>query len=112
MRNPVRAQVRRSRRGAAEWGDKTASGDLNLPAGGSLPILGDHLIEDLQLNAAQQRFVLFGVTPPLFHQTADPGVPFEIGRSHPAELVPDLQIAKVVDREPAGRRALVGVGRE
>ena len=86
--------------------------DLNLAAGGSLAILGDDAVQELQLDAGQQRLVLLGEAAPLFHEAADPRVTLEVERIHPGELVPDLQIAQIVDGEPAGRRALVGVGRQ
>jgi hypothetical protein len=50
-----------------------------------------------QLHGAQGRFVVFGEAPSLCDQRADPLVSFQVVLVDPDQLVPDLQVADVVD---------------
>jgi hypothetical protein len=84
---------------------------LDLAAVGRLAMLGNHLVQQLELDGAQPRLVFLGEVAPLGDQALDARILLEIDRIDPRELVPDLQIAKIVAAESARRLAAVAARR-
>jgi hypothetical protein len=86
--------------------------DLDLAPRRRRPIFRDHLVQQLELDRAQQPLVLLGEVAALGDQTAHARVLVEIERIEPGELLPHLQVAQVVAAEPARRRPHVRRGRQ
>ena len=70
--------------------------DLDLTAGGRRPVLGDDLVEQLELHLVKQGLVILREAAPLGNEALDPRVAVQIDRIQPGELLPDLQIAQVL----------------
>jgi hypothetical protein len=75
-------------------------GQLDLPAAGRLAIFGDDAVQDLELHLAKYGLVLLRELSFFVEKRADAAVVVLIQRVDPRELVPDLQIAEIVDAEP------------
>ena len=83
-------------------------GQLDLSARRRVPILGDHLVQQLELDAAQHGLVLFREAAALGDERANASVVVQIQRVDPGQLLPHLQVAQIVRAEARGRRAPVG----
>ena len=59
------------------------------------------LFKQLELDLAQDLLVGFGEAAALGDQGLDPGVAVQVERIDPGELVPDLQVAQIVDARSA-----------
>ncbi len=76
---------------------------LHLTAGGGVAIFGNDPPHDLDLHFAQLQLVVFGERALFLNQPAHARIAVEVERVDPCELVPDLQIEKVLVRiSPAG----------
>ena len=63
----------------------------------------DHPLEQSHLLVEQESFFHLGEVAPLVSQLAQFGILLEDERMNPREIVPDLQVANVLRREPRGR---------
>ena len=77
-------------------------GDLDLPAHDAVPVFGDDLVQDLELHVPQHALVVLAEAASLGEQAAHAIVDIQVERIDPRQLVPDLQIAQVVDRVRRG----------
>ena len=71
---------------------------LDLAARGRVAVLGNDPVQQLELDLAQQLLVVLGEAAALGDQRADPRVAVQVERIDPGELVPDLQVAQIVER--------------
>jgi hypothetical protein len=69
--------------------------DLDLAAFGRRSVLRYHLLEQLQLDLAQDQLVAFGKAAPFGEQAADPVIAIQIEGIDPRQLVPDLQVPQI-----------------
>ncbi len=80
---------------------------LDLPPGDAVAVFRNHAIQQLELDLAQPQLVVFGELPILGDQGLDARIGGQVDGIEPGQLLPDLQVAQVVDRKPLGHlRAL------
>ena len=71
--------------------------DLDLPSRRGVTVFRDDAPQQLELHRPQRHLVFFREAPPLGGQCPDALVAFEVIRIDPCQLVPDLQIANILD---------------
>ena len=81
---------------------------FDLASRDSVPVLGNHAVEQLELHFAQLHLVVFVEPAPFGDQPPDARIAVEIQGIDPGQLVPHLQVAQIVAVEPCGRRAAIG----